>query len=68
MKAAAISIDEDFRLECYHRVCEILWQEDPAQIYIYDPVTANGMNNDIKDFWTDPIGSIHLEDMYKVVK
>ena len=68
VKAAAISIDEDFRLECYHRVCEILWQEDPAQIYIYDPVTANGMSNDIKDFWTDPIGSIHLEDMYKVIK
>ena len=65
--AAAVSVDEEFRLECYHRVCEILWLEDPAQIYIYDPVTAHGMSNSVHDFWTDPVGSIHLENMYKTI-
>lgn len=65
--AAAVSVDEEFRLECYHRVCEILWLEDPAQIYIYDPVTAHGMNNSVHGFWTDPVGSIHMENMYKTI-
>lgn len=64
---AALSTDLARREECYNRVCEILWLEDPAQIYLYDPVTAYGLANDVEGFWTNPVGNIHLEDAYKVI-
>lgn len=67
VRAAAVSTDSDFRLQCYHRVCEILWQEDPAQLYIYDPVTAYGLAANVEGFWCNPIGDIRLYDAYKVI-
>ena len=62
--AAAISTDNEFRIEAYRRVSQILYWEDPAQIFINDGVVAYGIVANLAGFWTDPVGKIHLEGAF----
>lgn len=61
---AAVELDINKRREAYERVCDILFWEDPSQLYIYEQVNAYGMDNNLHDFWVDPSGIYHFEDLY----
>lgn len=53
--------DYDKREVIYNRICEIMYLEDPAAIYLYDNLVVLGASNKLKDPTIFPAGYFTME-------